>query len=51
MELGVLVWLERVLFCYAVDEATGHTPIRPAGAGPFDQCDQREEEAWRLRPI
>ena len=21
MELGVFVWLERVLFCYAVDEA------------------------------
>jgi hypothetical protein len=45
-------FLEGFLFliCSLVLFPVALTPIRPATAGPFDQCDQVEEELW-ARPI
>jgi hypothetical protein len=63
-ECGWLGWLVQALlievevfpgalplpYCSLVLFPAALTPIRPAAAGPFDQCDQVEEERW-ARPI
>ncbi len=48
---SVGVGLERFLFRLTqLPRRLVHTPIRPAAAGPFDQCDQLREEQQAMRP-
>src|SRR6266542_1356975 len=48
--LGCRFVLERFLFLFTRRVfPVVHTPIRPAAAGPFDQCDQLEEELGRAQ--